>query len=440
MTDATTARFENIELNPVPTATRTTPRPPAPVRPAPTPTPSDKPEPVLVAQLDPYAPVSAAGARAVANDKALLANSGVQVDDSELYFAPGTTMYAEGTARALASRAAWEKLPTAQDAAVTHAAVIAAEKRADKVVNVKGSYLDHHGNLVVGEGRYRPTPHSWSQLRALHNGADVPHNFNSWLPGTDETRRLRTRFPSDTSDNYRELYAAVSENYTIIGSDEILSWAADKLPAPTRARVQYSPRSTHLQADLSLHNPYEVADEIAVGRLHRIGFRFTTSDRGDRRLDIRAYVERIRCRNCTLLPKSVVHVQRTHRGNPDAVWQEVTRVINHADALMRDFAEHWEAASMARIFDGVHDEQAATEAFVSLIRAGWIKASDEENMVTRLVSAWGAEPGNSYQAINRAITRAAHTYQWSGTQRQDLEEQAGQLLYQRVQVFQDLSW
>lgn len=63
--------------------------------------------------------------------------------------------------------------------------------------------------------------------------------------------------------------------------------------------------------------------------------------------------------------------------------------------------------------------------------------------------AWDAEPGDSVAHVHNAITRAAHTAPTSKTWADDdVEEQASELLYQKVHVLAeipedvraDLSW
>lgn len=56
-----------------------------------------------------------------------------------------------------------------------------------------------------------------------------------------------------------------------------------------------------------------------------------------------------------------------------------------------------------------------------------------EDLVKRLHDSWEREPGYSKTAILNAITRSAHEHTWSSwADTEDLESQAGSLLYQKV--------
>jgi hypothetical protein len=103
---------------------------------------------------------------------------------------------------------------------------------------------------------------------------------------------------------------------------------------------------------------------------------------------------------------------------------------------MAMFADAWREAHMVRVFQGMD----ARECFARLIKGGFIgdKTMDTDELLDRLLTAWKCEPGDSYQAINRAITRAAQTYSYDDMD--TLEAQAGELLFNRVQVCYDMGW
>lgn len=118
---------------------------------------------------------------------------------------------------------------------------------------------------------------------------------------------------------------------------------------------------------------------------------------------------------------------------------ELAQKAGHA---MSEFADHWRAAHVTRVFNDSYTADDARAAFEKLVEGGFVNVkTDDAAVVDKLVTAWRVEPGNTYQAINRAITRAAHADTWKvDADTEALEEQAGQLLYNRVMVCNALDW
>ena len=390
--------------------------------------------------------------KVAANERAILKDvSGIDLSakggaefgstDGGLIYDEGTAMLDCGVQVALNSRAAWDKLPTAKTEASRHNAVVEAEERKDySRTALKGLILDDKGLLTRANGGLRFTDASWGQFRAMApRGVELRNNFNTWLPESTVSSTLRTRRP-DRETQTRELYAAVSRKYAVNDGHKVLNRIAEVLPAMTRARVDYDPETTRLEADLTLHNPYEMKDDIAVGRLHRLGVRYTTRDNGGERHRIRFYGERIACINCTLIPFDIVGLERVHVGSPAAIWTQINRILADADNIMGEFARHWEGAHMSRIVEGAGTPDEVKAVFGQLVDGGFIDTDGTSNkvLVTRLMESWSTEPGYTYQAVNRAVTRAAHGFDWSSGVSDDLEDQAGQLLYQRVSVLNSL--
>lgn len=358
-----------------------------------------------------------------------------------LIYDEGTKMMAQGVEKAMDSRNTWDSLPTARVATATLSAEVKAERRKDyQDVELANLIVDAEGHLTRANGGLRFTDWSWSQVRSMApRGIALRNNFNSWLGESEASAVFRTRNP-DPSTKTRQLFAAVSDRYAVTDGHDVLARVADRLPGMTRGRVTYSPSTTRLEADMTLHNPYECEDDVVVGRLHRLGLRYTTRDDGGERHRLRLYAERIACINCTLIPFDIAGLDKIHTGDAAAVWQAIDEILVHAESIMGQFADHWHAAHVTRIMDGAGTAEGAQGVFGRLVDAGLVEAGGikRDVLVGRLVNAWASEPGYTYQSVNRAITRAAHGYSWAEGVSDELEEQAGQLLYQRVHVLNEL--
>ena len=182
-------------------------------------------------------------------------------------------------------------------------------------------------------------------------------------------------------------------------------------------------------------------DDITVGRLHRLGLRGSTKDNGGQAHRWRLYAERIACINCTLIPFFIAGIERNHQGDPAVLVNEIQALLNRAEEIMAVFSQHWRGAHVTRVFNGSTTAENAADVFGRLVDGGWVNVTrvKRDELIASLVDAWKEEPGNTYQAINRAITRAAHKFEWPGDGQEELEEQAGILLYQRPEVMQSLA-
>jgi hypothetical protein len=355
----------------------------------------------------------------------------------------GATFFDEGTVlmegfaeTALRSRQEWEARPTVREAAAAHAATIAAERRKDyRDVALAKLIIDESGYLTRANGGLRPTESSWRQLTAkAPSGTAVTWNLNSWLAKSPDVALLRTRHP-DAETGTRELFAALSSKYAVLDGHDLVNRMAERLPAQARAELKYEPISTRLQFSASLHNPYAAGgDEVAVGRMHQVGIRLRTADHGRESIRIRAFVERIRCINCTLVPATWSKVSRRHVGDAGAIYDAAQALFEQAGSVMEAFDEHWSAAAAVQAFAEVEGSASARLAFEALVRRKIVEVPGVERatLVDDLVSAWEYEPGTSWQAVQRAITRAAHTSGYGLDESDTLEDQAGELLFARI--------
>lgn len=142
----------------------------------------------------------------------------------------------------------------------------------------------------------------------------------------------------------------------------------------------------------------------------------------------------MRCVNYTIVPFNWASVDRKHVGDATALASQLLEMARRAGEVATAFAGHWSEAARVRAFADVEGEEGARRAFGLLVSRGLIdvQGASGETIIDRLVEAWAYEPGTSHQAVNRAITRAAQSPGWTMDQAETLEEQAGEMLFQRV--------
>lgn len=334
---------------------------------------------------------------------------------------------------AIAHRKEWEKRTLVKDGADQIEKIIASEERADVIRNLSDYRFDNDGIFRrIGNGGLRVTKTSWTQLgmRAPKDAA-ITANMNSWLAkGPSVT--LRTRNPKD---NTRELYAVVSKKYAKFDVDQLARMVSEEIGGDARMEFSYDPGNTRISMDVSLMNPYDIPGEIGVGRMHRVGMRITSADNGMESIRVRLYAERIACINCTILRAESLKGTRKHYGAVDKVRAQVAEMIGQCDTAMSAFADLWSEANERAIVDAYDGTPlSAEESFKRLIATGRVESIPGNSIekLDLLMGAWNREPGDVSAAVQRAITRAAHTNNWSTWVADEIEEQASELLYAKV--------
>lgn len=112
-----------------------------------------------------------------------------------------------------------------------------------------------------------------------------------------------------------------------------------------------------------------------------------------------------------------------------------------ADDAWQVFEAAWRRSSDSHPVDEHGKAISVEEAVVRLCAARAtakhrlnVPGVPDEQLAGRIMTSWQAEPDDTIQGLVNAVTRAAHEWQWkpSSWAEDDLEEQAGQLLYARV--------
>jgi hypothetical protein len=250
-------------------------------------------------------------------------------------------------------------------------------------------------------------------------------NVNAWLPFADGNALVRTR---SGSMGEREIFGLTSTRYRPFDADRIAAVLASTASAGARGEVAYDGSRFRITA----HYHSDIRPESCVaGEIFRAAIIVETADDGSHGVRVGAAVTRNLCRNLIVLGSSEQSATARHT-NRD-LEATVGEMIATAMAKVSTFAEAWSAATRDRIIDA--DRFQPAELFGRLVDHGLVHVAgySRDEMVGRLLSAWHVEPGYSRAAVVNAVTRVAHESSWSSMwAASDLEEQAGQLLYQHV--------
>lgn len=431
------SRFANLNLNfDAPVSAPIAPAAPVVARPA------TRPAPVAPAALAVPGQTIVAAAKAMADREQQVARDvlGLSVTESKQLYANGTMLAASGVAAALAFHQEYEARAMAKDALQSLKAKIESEQRRDDIVEVKDLRIDDRGVLVGGKANLAISENAFSQLINGYRGTAGEHlptvlrgNFNLWAGKSDKTVRLRTRNPQP--DGTRTAFAAVSRKYEVFDIHQVAAELIKLIPADARATWMYE--GTRAQIDICLAPTHKV-NELGVGRVHRVHLLVGTGDDGKTAAEVEFAIERARCINFTRIRDERVMFHQRHMGKKFVAMFRTA--LSKANVALEIFGEMWRDANKSAMVDK-HDGSplSAEETFRRLIAHEYVHVPHVSNADTlaRLLDAYGKEPGPGAAHINMAITRMAHesAKDWqSPWVVQDLERQAGDLLFQKVYV------
>lgn len=401
-------------------------------------TPEASEEKPLVAGVD-----IVAGAKAKSAEEMAMVKEVLGVEAPSTFYESGTKMLDSGEERAYQLRAQWENRPLVADAMDALVKTVVKENRRDVISPIAMGRVDGDGFLRGIDGKLLNfTERAWVQLQRYapeRVPSKLRSNVNYWMGDMEKELRWRTRYPKGRS---ADCYSVVSKRYQPFDEDRVAAIVQEHMPKDSRATVIYD--GTRTSIDVSLANPYEIAEEMGVGRLHRVGVRVDTSNDGTGGLRIRAFAERIACINCTIMANDELVIHRRHIGSVDSFVNDVTQAVSQLGGAMDEFSALWREANEKRIHDTYNGTPlSAEEVFKRLVVQGYVHVPGVKSskMVTLLMREWEQEPGDTAAAVNRAVTRLANggggwKSQWYND---ELEQMAGELLYQQVYSLRPLT-
>lgn len=334
-----------------------------------------------------------------------------------------------------AVRRAWEKAPTVAATGAKMAEVVRLEAREVTAHQLRDLRLAPDGWLMdVGRSTgslpcYRLGEAAYSRLAANAPSAirgALRYNLNSWI-GSAEKRTVNLRTLVQPGQGGRLAFAAVSGKYVAYDIDSAIRDIASALPAESRARVSYGGDGGRWQVEATLCKPFDVE-----GDMHEMGIVVTSADNGTRGYRLKWCAYRLLCSNGVRIASSSQALRLRHTRD---LGDSVRAALDKVGPAMESFSQVWAAAKGKHPVDEKGNPVSARETLERLAEARILKVPgvNRTALAQMLVASYDTEPGDNTAGVINAVTRAAHEWQWSRwADRDDLEEQAGTLLYQHV--------
>lgn len=367
----------------------------------------------------------------------------------ELGFAPKDPVYAIGTMvnstgvdNFRRSRTDFDKLPTVEQAMRKLAGKVRAEAREDWEVHTGDLSMDPTGKLSIAkqpvdisiEGFKRlaslVTPGGAAYLAACPPDLRAEH-FNHWLAKDDAVRVLRVRHLGTGDARKPVIYSAVSTRYKPFDADQLAEATIKAAPPDAKCDVEY--KDARVKASILWHTNVNPSEAVA-GEFFKAGVVLRSADDGSHSVKIDAELWRNLCLNLIILDCAKQSTMRKrHLISEEAMAQALAVGFDKALEKVGGFAERWDGARLDNLVERFSLEPEVLFERLVRNRVVTVPGVKPEDTIERLHRAWLMEPGYSKADFVNAITRAAHESPWERySATEELEEQAGQLLYAKV--------
>lgn len=403
-------------------------------------------------------------ARAIAVDSALQAH-GLAFNEPT-FFAWGTR--GQWGDKAAQAREELHRMPLHSELAEQARAIVAKEGRRGDIVDLAAlTYgADDRVRTRAGSNGAPCSPQALRQIMARADAPGATYLCDARLPGTlrashvshwlglrntaekaaqeaarvnggkaigSQAIKLLSKLDGNGS---RALYGAVGPKYPHeYGMDRVISDVQAMFPGEARGTLTYDSASTRWRVDACVGAEFEPV----VGDVYRMGLRYGAHDAGGGSYYADLYGIRVRCVNFTKIHGLKRLGRVRHVGSLTDLQARVRDLIEIGADAVSAYAgavrEANESAICERALSGDGDARAV---FAALISGGYLPApGGPEAAAEAYFNAWAVEPGHTRLDFVNAATRAAHEGSWSSPWvTEEIEESAGQLLYQRV-IFTD---
>lgn len=241
---------------------------------------------------------------------------------------------------------------------------------------------------------------------------------------------LRTRRAAGGGEG-REIYAVTGPRYASFDCDRVMREAAAAIGHDARGKVMYN--GARMTLDAMFHSNIKPEHAVA-GEMFKGMIRVRAADDGSGSVNVSLGLYRNLCRNLIIVAFDKVLVgSRKHIGAA-TIQSDIAELLAVANERIGLVVGKWSEANVEDVL-ARYNLQDVDQVFKGLVLNGAVRATGVKpaDMIQRLHSAWEREPGYTKAAILNAITRSAHEQEWkSWADAEELEETAGELLYQKV--------
>jgi hypothetical protein len=410
-------------------------------------------------QADEAGRVDAEGAKRAAADEALARSLGFSPKPP--VFEIGTTVNSIGVENFKRSRQDWAQQPALPELAKSFTDRIAAEQREDSVVTAMDLRAHPDGRLGLYAGdtlksdwltseraldglATHVTPGGSSYLKQCPSDLRAA-NLNHWLGKAERLDARATKKAGEPiykpqqltlrtrarKGGKREIYSVVGPKYAAFNVDRVAREAAAGIGGDARGVITYD--GYKMTLDAMFHS--NIAPERAVaGEFFKGCVRVQAADDGSGSVKVSLGLWRNLCRNLIIVDFNKVLVGSRKHVGAATIEEDIRELMVQANERIGLIVGKWSEASTEDVL-ARYDLTDVDQVFEGLVLNGCVHAPNvrPEDMVKRLHESWEREPGYSKTAILNAITRAAHEHTWSSwADTEELESQAGELLYQKV--------
>lgn len=222
-----------------------------------------------------------------------------------------------------------------------------------------------------------------------------------------------------------QAYAIVSEEYAPLETDGLAQMVSKSSPPDAKGSVLYDGQRATMEA---LWHAPAALEGLAAGDFFKAGLRFTTADDGTSSIRAEAVLWRNLCLNLIIIDESIVRLGRVvHKGNLSATTDAVLQQVKAGLLAIGHFRDKWIKAEADEILKGTDPETVIGR----LVHRGLVSVPgySADELGRRLLTAYHEEPGYSRTSIVNAISRAAHSHDWSNIWAvESLERQASKVV------------
>lgn len=265
----------------------------------------------------------------------------------------------------------------------------------------------------------------WLQ-RALTKSKGEPKKLSLWLR------------QQENNASKREVFGVFGKRYVPFGGDQILEIVMEEAPPGSKAIMKYDRYRGKI--DVILNTDVKPQDCVA-GEYFRVVLTVRWADDGSGAIQTESAYWRNLCLNFINLAKVKQKFgSARHTGNVENIRSIVQAAVKQATQSIEWFSTRWTESLKENVLDKYDpgNERGVRGLFEGLVynKAVWMPGVSPSDQVARFMACWACDyngGGAQRTDIINAVSRAAHEYAFeSPWVQEELEETAGELLYNRV--------